>query len=157
MVVLVTLLQSAQDADGTQFIRLIHHHGLETAFQRLVFLEILLVFVEGGGTDGAQFASCQGRFQDVGGIHGTFASAGTHQRVDLVDEEDDASIALGHLVDDTLETLLKFTFVFGASHKCTHVEAVELLVLEVLGHVASHDTFGQSFHDGGLARAWLTY
>ena len=157
VVVLVALLQSTQDADGAQLVRLVHHDGLETTLQGLVLLEVLLVFVQCRGTDGTQFAASQGRLQDVGSIHGTLATAGTHQRVNLVDEQDDTPFGLRHLVDDTLQAFLKLALVLGTGHQGTHVERVELLVLQVLGHVATDDTSGQSFYDGCLTRTRLTY
>ena len=69
-----------------------------------------------------QLAPCQGRLQDVGGIHGTLAFSRAHQRVDFVDEEDDAPFAFRHFVDDGFQTFLKLSFVFGTSDKRTHVE-----------------------------------
>ena len=157
VVVLVALFQSTQDGDGTQLVGLIDHHRLEAPLQGLVLLEILLILVERGGTNRPQLAARQGRLQDVGGVHGALATAGSHQRVNLVDEEDDAPLALGHLLDDTLQTLLKLTFILRTCHERTHVEREQLLVLQVLGHIAPHDTLGQSLDDGGLTRARLTY
>ena len=77
--------------------------------------------------------------------------------MDLIDEEDDTTIALGNLVDDTLQALLELTFIFGSCHQSTHVERVELLVLQILGHIASYDTSCQSLNDGGLTCTRLTY
>ena len=72
--------------------------------------------------------------------------------MNLVDEEDDAAFRLGHLVDDALQTFLELTLVLGTSHQCTHVERIELLVLQVLGHIATNDTTCKPFDDGGLTR-----
>ena len=157
VVVLIALLQATQDADGIYLVGLVDHNRLETAFERLVLLKVLLILIERGGTDSPQFATCQGRLEDVGGIHGTFATAGTHERVDFVDEKDDVAVGLGDLLDDALESLLKLTLVLGTSHERAHVEREELLVLQVLRHVATHDTLGESLDDGGLARTRLTY
>ena len=57
-------------------------------FEGLVLLEVLLILVERRRTDGTQFATCQGRLEDVGGVHGALATTGSHERVDLVDEEE---------------------------------------------------------------------
>ena len=122
MVVLITLLQSAEDADGTHLVGLVDHDGLEPALQCLVLLEVFLVLVECGGTDGTQFASREGGFEDVGGIHGTLTGSCSHEGVNLIDEEDDSSVALHHFVDDALETLLKLTLVFRSGDELTHVE-----------------------------------
>ena len=156
MVVLVALLQSSQDGDGRKLVGLIHHHRLEASLQGLVLLEVLLVFVERRGTDGTQFAAGQRRLQDVGGIHGTLATAGTYQRVNLVDEEDDLAFGLRHFLHDALQSFLKLAFILRTGQQRTHVEREELLVLQVLRHVTAHDALGQTFHDGGLTRARFT-
>ena len=155
--VLVPLFQSAEDGDGTQLIRFVHHHRLESPFQCLVFLEILLVFVERGGTDGPQFATRQSRLQNVGGIHGTFATACTHQGVNLVDEENDVALGVSHFLDDAFQTFFKLALVLGSGHQCTHIQRVDLLVLQVLGHITSNDTPGQALHNSGFTCARLTY
>ena len=157
MVVLVALLQSSQYRDGRQLVGLVHHDRLESALQGLVLLEVFLVFVQRRGTDGTQLATRQGGLQDVGGIHGALAAAGTYQRVYLVDEEDDAPVGLRHLVDDGFQSLLKLTLVLRASHQGTHVQRVELLVFQVLGHVATPYALCQPLGNGRLARARLTY
>ena len=157
VVVLVAFLQSAQDGDAAQRVRFVDHDGLEPSLERLVFLEILLVFVERGGTDAPQFAAGQGRLQDVGGVHGAFALSGAHQRVDFVDEEDDLPVALRHLVDDGLQPFLELAFVFGSGDEGAHVQRIELFVLQVLRHVAPQDAVGQTLDDGRLTRTRFTY
>ena len=76
--------------------------------------------------------------------------------MDLVDEEDDLPFALRHLADDRLESFFEFALVLGSCDQCSHVEGIDLLATEVLGHVASDDTVGQAFGDSGLTDAWLT-
>ena len=70
--------------------------------------------------------------------------------MDLVDEEDDLALALGDLGDDGLEALLELTLVLRPSDQRAHVERVDLLAAEVLGDVATYDTIGKAFGDGGL-------
>src|SRR5574344_1482579 len=157
MVVLVTFLQSTQDTDGTHFVRFIHHHGLETTFQRLVLFEILLVFVERRGTYRAQFTTSQSRFQNIRRIHSSFTAAGTHQRMYLIDEEDDVTVALCHLVDHALQSFLEFTFIFGTCEQSPHIQREQLLVFQVFRHIPPYDTFGEPFHDSRLTRTRFTY
>ena len=155
VMVLVSLLQTSQYGDGAQLVRLVHHHRLEPSLQRLVLLKVFLVFVQRRGAYGTQLATSQRRLQDVGSIHRTLAAAGTHQRVYLVDEQYDVAVALGHLLDYALQSLLELTLVFSSSHQLSHVERVELLVLQVLRHVAPDDTSSQALHDGSLTRTRL--
>ena len=156
VVLLVAFLQASQDADAGQRVGFIDHDALETAFQGLVLLEVLLVLVQRGGTDAAQFAPGQGRLQYVGGIHGPLTLSGTHQRVYLVDEEDNLPVTLRDVLDDTLQTFLKLTLVLGTGYQGTHVQGVEQLALQVLGHVAPQDAVCQTLHDGCLSRTGFT-
>ena len=100
MVILVLLFQASQDGDAAFLVRLVDHDNLETAFKRLVFFKVLLVLVKRRGTDAAQVTTGQSRFKNVGCIHRATALAGTHQRVNLVNEQDNLTIGLGNLVDD---------------------------------------------------------
>ena len=155
--VLVTFLQATQDGDGGILVWLADEHGLETAFQRLVLLEILLVFVEGGGTDGAQFATGQRRFQDVGGIHRAFARCpGTHQGVDFINEENNLAVGVDHLLDDAFQTFLELALVLGTGHQSTHIQRIQLLGFQVFRNITAHQTVGKSFGDGGFADTGLT-
>ena len=156
MVVLVTLLQTAENRDGILARRLVDHHLLETAFKRLVLFEVLLVLVEGRGADGAQLAARQRRLEDVGGIHRTRRLAGTDQRVNLIDEEQNLALARNDLLHDGLQSLLELALILRAGNQRTHVERVNHLRLEVLGHVAVDNTVGNALGDGRLAHTGLT-
>ena len=157
MVVLVTLLDTTEDADGIHLVRLVDHDGLESTLQCLILLEVLLILVEGGCTDGSQLATSQGWLQDVGCIHGTFATTCTYEGMNLIDEEDDVAVGVGYFLDNALQALLELTFVLSTSNECAHVERIELLVLQVLRHIATHDTLCKTLHDGGLTSTRLTY
>ncbi len=62
VVILVAFLQATKYGYGAGFIRLVNHYLLETAFESLVFLKILLILIQGGSTYAAQFATRQCRF-----------------------------------------------------------------------------------------------
>ncbi len=89
MVNFVALLQAAQNGDGVFHRRLAHVNGLETPLERRVLLDVLLVFVERGGADAAQFAARQRRLEHVGSVNRTLRRPRTHQGVQFVDEEND--------------------------------------------------------------------
>ena len=61
MVHLIALFQATQDGDGILHRGLLHHNGLETAFQSGVFLDILAVLVQGGGANAVQLTAGQHR------------------------------------------------------------------------------------------------
>ena len=59
VVLLVLVLQAAQDRDGVLDARLVDEHRLEAPRQRRILLDMLLVFVERGGADAVQLAARQ--------------------------------------------------------------------------------------------------
>ena len=76
--------------------------------------------------------------------------------MDFVDEEDDFALGLRHFLHHALESLLELAFVLRASEQRTHIEREKLLVFQVLGHVAAHDSLCQALDDGRFTRARLT-
>ena len=157
MVVLIAILQTAQDRDGVVGGRLVDHHLLETALERLVLLEIFLELVERRGADRAQLAARKGRFEDVGRIHRPRRLAGTHQRVNFVDEEQNLALRGDHLLHDGLQTLLELALILRTGDQRAHIEREDHLRLQVLGHVAVDDPVGDSFGDGRLADTRLAH
>jgi hypothetical protein len=149
----VARLEAAQDGDGVGDAGLADVDGLEATFEGLVLLDVLAVLLERGGADAAQLAAGQGGLEQVAGVHGAFGLAGADQRVELVDEENDAAIRVDHGLDDGLEALLELTAILGAGDQGAHVQRDELFVLKGLGDIAGQNPLGKSFHDGGLADA----
>ena len=70
VMVLVFLLEAAEDRDRLCRRRFVDRHDLEPPLQGLVGLEVFLVLIQRRGADGPQFTPGQGRLKDVGGIHG---------------------------------------------------------------------------------------
>ena len=71
-----------------------HQHGLEAALERGVLFDILAVFVERRRADAVQLAAGQHRLEQVAGVHAALGLACADDGVQLIDEEDDASLAL---------------------------------------------------------------
>src|SRR5690606_9082413 len=155
MVCFVTLFQSAQDGYRILRVWFFHHHLLEPASERLVFLEVFLVFVERGGADGARLATRAGRVAGSPGIRGVFATARTDEGVDLIDEQDDFAITLCFLFYHRLEPFFKLTLVLCSGDQCPHVEGEDRFPFEVFRHVAFYDAVSDAFGNRGLAHAWL--
>ena len=103
-----------------------------------------------------QLAAGQHGLEQVARVHGTIGLAGTHDGVQLINEEDDLALALLDFVQHALQALLKLAAVFCTGHQSAHVQAEHGAVLQVLGHIATHDPLGQTLGDGGLANAGLT-
>src|SRR5438067_2465104 len=151
----VALFQPAKDRDRVLDRRLADVPRLEAALQRGVLLDVLLLFVERRGADGAQLAAGQGRLEHVRRVHRSFRGAGADERVQLVDEEDDVAFALLHFLDDRLQPVLKLAAILRAGDHRPEVERDDALVLDAFGDVAFDDAAGPSFHDGRLADARL--
>ena len=152
--VLVVVGDAPDDLHGVVDGGLCHGDGLETAFQGGVLFDILPVFIEGRGAHHLNFTAGEGGFQDVGGVHGTFRVACTHHVVHLVDDQDDVPGA-GDLLDEALHPALELAAELGACHQGGQVQQVDLLVLELVGHLPLDDALSQGFGDGGLAHARL--
>ena len=152
---LVLVLQAAQDRDRVLDRRLGDEDRLEAPRQRRVLLDVLLVFVERGGADAVQFAARQRRLEQVRGVHRAVGLAGADQRVHLVDEQDDAAVRRRHLLQHGLEPLLELAAIFRAGDQRAHVEREQLLVLQAFRHVAVDDALRQALDDRGLADAGL--
>ena len=134
--------------------RLAHLHRLEPALQRGVLLDVLAVLVERGGADRLQLAAGQLGLEDRRGVDRALGGTGTHQGVQLVDEQDDVAAGVD-LLEHLLQAFLEVTAVAAARHQRSQVQRVELLVLQRLGDLAVHDGLRESFDDGGLADAGL--
>ena len=131
-------------------------HGLEAALERGVLFDILAVLVERRGADAVQLAAGEHRLQEVAGVHAALGLARADDGVQLIDEEDDAALALADFLEHGFEPFLKFAAVLCARDQRAHIERENGLVLESFGHVAAHDALRQPLGDGGFADARLT-
>ena len=91
---LVALLQPAQDRDRVGDRRLADEDRREPALERGVLLDVLAVLVERRRADAAQLAAREHRLQQVRGVDRALGGAGADDRVQLVDEEDDAAVGV---------------------------------------------------------------
>ena len=152
---LVALLQAAQDRDRVGDRRLADEDRLEAALERGVLLDVLAVLVERGRADRAQLAAREHRLQHVGRVDRALGRAGSDDRVQLVDEEDDLALRRLDLVEDGLEPLLELAAVLRAGEERTDVERPDALALQPLGDVAGDDPLRESLRDRGLPHARL--
>ncbi len=152
---LVALLQPAQDRDRVGDRRLADEDRLEAPFERGVLLDVLAVLVQGRRADRAQLAASEHRLQEVRCVDRALGGAGTDDRVQLVDEEDDLTGRVLDLREDGLEPLLELAAVLRAREERADVECPYALALESLGHVARDDPLRKPFDDRGLPDAGL--
>ena len=135
--------------------RFADEHRLEAPLERCVLLDILAIFIERRCADAVKLAARERRLQEIAGVHRAFGFAGAHERVHLVDEEDDVACRLAHFVEDAFQPLLELAAIFGAGDQRAHVEREQALVLDAVGNVAVGDPQGEPFDDRGLADARL--
>ena len=111
--ILVLLAQTLEDLDRFVHRRRIDDHRLEAALERAVLLDVLAVLVQRRRADALQLAARERGLEHVAGVDRAFGRTRPHERVQLVDEQDDL-LVLRDLVHDGLEALLELTAVFGA-------------------------------------------
>ena len=155
MVGLVALLQPAEDRDRVGSAGLADEHRLEAPLERRVLLDVLAVLVERRRADRAQLAAREHRLEEVRGVDRALCSAGAHDRVQLVDEEDDVAGCVLDLREDRLEPLLELAAVLRPGKERADVERPHSLALQPLGHVAGDDPLREPFRDRRLPHAWL--
>ena len=155
MVHFVALLQAAQDGDGVFHRGLADGDRLEAPLERGILLDVLAIFVERGGADGAQLAARQRGLEHVGGVHGAFGGAGAHQGVQFVDEENDLALGFGHFLQQSLQAVFEFAAIFCSGDQRGQIERHDPLGLQNFRHVAGDDALRQAFDNGGLAHAGL--
>ncbi len=152
---LVALAKPAQDADRVLDRRLADDDRLEPALEGGVLLDALPVLVDGRRADRVQLAARQHRLEHVRRVNRALRGARAHDRVQLVDEQDDLAVRLGDLLEHGLQPLLELAAVLRAGHEGAQVEGDDALVLQALRHVAAHDALREALDDGGLADARL--
>ena len=132
-------------------------HAAEAARERLVFLDVLLVFAERGRGNHADLAARQHRLEHVGGVRRRAERrAGADHRVRLVDEQDEVRPLL-QLADDVLDAVLEHAAQHRAGDHGVHLQVHELAVAQPHRHRVGLelDASRQTFDDGGLADAGL--
>jgi hypothetical protein len=130
VVYLILFLEAPQNGNGILDTGFLHHHGLKPPFQGGILFDMPAVFIDGSGADTPQGSPGQGRFQHVRGVHGPFTGAGPHQRVQLVDEEDDIPLRTLHLFENRLQAVLELPSVLGAGNKGPHVQGDQTPVFQ---------------------------
>ena len=152
---LVLVAQAAQDLNGELDGWFRNLDRLEAALEGGVLFDVFAVLVERGCADRLEFTAREHRLEDACRVDRAFGGTCTDEGVDFVDKEDDVAAGTD-LLQDLLEALFEVTAIAGASHEGAQVERVEVLVLEGLRHVATHDRLREPFNDGGLTDAWFT-
>ena len=154
---LVALLEATENGYRVLDRRLIDHDRLEPTLKSCVLFDILAVLVERCRTDAVQLASCKHRLEQVACVHAALGLAGADYGVQLIDKEDYLALGLLDLLQNGLQTLLKFAAVLCTGYQCAHIQREYRLILKSFGDIATHDTLGKPLGDGGLADTGFAY
>ena len=155
MVRIKSILDATENGNRFLFAGLVNLHGLETAFQGGIFLDVLAVFLRGGGTDAVQLTTGEFRLEHVAQVHGSFRLARTHDSVDFIDEQQGIAVFFKG-VQHGFQAFLEITAVFCTRHQGRQIQRKQLLALQGVGHIAAVNTLGKAFHNGGLTHARFT-
>ena len=154
VVLLVAGLERGQNLDGVLDTRLLDIDGLETTLKGRVLGKVLAELLGRGGTDNLEGTAREHRLEHGARIDGALGGAGTDDGMHLVDKQDDV-VGLGRLLNHVLEALLKLATILSTRDQARQVERPDILVHEVLGHVASGNLLRQALDDGRLTHAGI--
>ncbi len=155
---LVSLLESPKDGNRVLLGWLLYQNALEPPLEGGILLDVLAILVEGGRADTVELAAGQHRLEKISGVHrSAFCSAGAHDIVELIDEENDTALRFLDRFQHRLEAFFELSSVFCAGDEGAHVERHDLLVLQAFRNIAANHPLSQSFRNGGFADTGLTY
>ena len=152
---LISFLQTTQYGNRILYRRLLHHNRLEPSFQRRVLLDILSVFIQGGGTDTVQFSSGEHRLEHVARVQCSVRLPCPYDGMQLIDEQYDLAVAVLHILKDCLQPLFEFPSVFRSRDEGSHVQGKNFLILQPLGHVTLYYTLCKTLYHRSLSHAGL--
>ncbi len=132
--------------------RRIDLHGLESAFERGVLLDVLAILVHRGRADALQFTAAQSGLDDVRCVHRAFGRTGTDDRVQLVDEKNDV-LGAANFVHHRFDALFELAAIFRSGDHQGEVERDDPLVAQKFRNVAVRDFLRQALRDRRLADA----
>mmetsp|Transcript_45742 Transcript_45742/g.145763 ORF Transcript_45742/g.145763 Transcript_45742/m.145763 type:complete len:302 (+) Transcript_45742:1379-2284(+) len=133
-------------------------HGLESALQGGVLLDVAAVLLHGRGANALHLPARERRLEELRGVHARVLPRGprAHERVQLVYEENDPRVR-NHLLDHLLEALLELPAVLGVGDQHTHLQREEPLALQPGGHLLVHDHLREPLRQGRLAHARVAH
>jgi len=142
VMLLVAVLQTANDPDGVLGRWLTNAHRLEAPLEGGVLLDVLAVLIGRGGTNDLNLATREGRLEDGCRIDGALGRPCTDDGMDFVDEED-VLVGLLELLDDLLHAVLELASILGTSHEAREVKRPDLLSAQDIGNVTRRDELGR--------------
>ena len=132
-----------------------NQHRLKATLQCGILFDMLAVFIHCRRTDNLQLATRQRRLDDISSINAALGTACADNRMQLIDEEDDALI-LAQQLQNRLHARLELTAVLCSCNEHAQLQREDDFALQKLRHVALHNALRQRLRHSGLAYACLT-
>ena len=93
------------------------------------------ILIQRRRADQMQFATGQHGLEKIGGIHCPFRRARSHDRMQLIDEQQDLSLCRLHLFEDRFQTFFELAAKLCAGHQRSHVEGDDAFLLQSFRHI----------------------
>src|SRR5690606_378816 len=107
-------------------IRLLNEDRAKASFERGVLLDVLAILIDCGGTHHLNIAAREGRLQHIRSVDRASRSTSTNHRMDLIDEQNDATMSSAYLIHHGFEALLKLATELGASYHPGQIKRQQL-------------------------------
>ncbi|OQB37319.1 MAG: hypothetical protein BWY06_02423 [Candidatus Latescibacteria bacterium ADurb.Bin168] len=153
MVYFVPFAQSPQDRNRLFHRRFTDVDRGEPPFKCRVLLDVLAVLVKRRRAHTAEDAAGQRGFEHVPGIHRAFRSSCPHNRVQLVDEENDLTFRRFNFLEHRFEAFLKLAPEFRSGDHGTKVQRNHPASLEGVGDLAGDNALRKPFHNSRFPHA----
>ncbi len=118
---------------------------------------MLPILLDGGSPHASQLTAGQSRLQHIGGINRPFGSTRPHERMHLIDEEDDFPLRISNLFEECFESILKFSSVFCPCNQGAHVKGHDPFIFQGFRDVPLNNSLGKTFHNGCLTHPGFPY
>ena len=148
--------QSAQNRTRFFLSRLFDNHRLKTPLQCSIFFKIFAVFVKGRSADALYLAARERRFEHICSIKRTLRTAGTDERMQLVNKKDNI-LRFAYFFDYAFNALFKLTAVFCTGDNGRKVEGDDTLAEQRARHLLGNDCRRQALYDSCFADTRLAY
>ena len=152
---LVFITQAFEDFDGFFFGRLADGNRLEPAFKRRVLFNMFAVFFNRGRADHLQFPAGKRGFQNVGGVHCAFGTAGADEGMDFINKQNDV-VRRFYFVNNLFNPLFKVAAVFGAGDHAGEVKGNNPFIFQHFRHFPGNDFQRKPLGNRGFTDAGFT-
>ena len=152
----IAFSQSSKNRNSIFYRGLIYHNRLETTFQGCILFNILTILIQSSCTDTMKLATCKHWLKHVAGIHGTICFTCAHNKMKLINKQDNLTFAFLNFFQHSLQTFLKFASIFSSGYQSSHIQSKNFLVLQCFRHISCHDSLGKTFYGCSFTNARLT-